>query len=77
MKEIRMIRKSLMTLLLGVTLAGAGATIYAQESPKPESPDQEAPSPKPESPDLIAQESPKPESPDQEAPKPESPDLIA
>ena len=26
-----MIRKSLMTLLLGVTLAGAGATIYAQE----------------------------------------------
>ena len=49
-----MIRKSLMTLLLGVTLAGAGATIYAQEAPKPESPDQEAPSPKPESPDLIA-----------------------
>ena len=74
-----MIRKSLMTLLLGVTLAGAGAAIYAQEAPKPESPDQEAPTPKPESPDLIAQEAPKPESPDQEAPtpKPESPDLIA
>jgi hypothetical protein len=55
-KEIHMIRKSLMTLLLGVTLAGAGATIYAQEAPtpKPESPDQEAPSPKPESPDLFA-----------------------
>jgi len=53
-----MIRKSLMTLLLGVTLAGAGATIYAQEAPKPESPDQEAPTPKPESPDLIAQEAP-------------------
>ena len=74
-----MIRKSLMAVLLGLTLAGAGATLYAQEAPKPESPDQEAPAPKPESPDLIAQEMPKPESPDQEAPapKPESPDLSA
>lgn len=74
-----MIRKSLMTALLGMTLASMGATLYAQESPKPESPDQETPAPKPESPDLIAQESPKPESPDQESPspKPESPDLFA
>lgn len=49
-----MIRKSLMALLLGMTLASTGATLYAQEAPKPESPDQEAPTPKPESPDLIA-----------------------
>ena len=58
---------------------GQKLELLAQEAPKPESPDQEAPTPKPESPDLIAQEAPKPESPDQEAPtpKPESPDLFA
>lgn len=74
-----MTRKSLMAVLLGMTLASTGATLYAQEAPKPESPDQEAPAPKPGSPDLIAQEAPKPESPDQEAPapKPDSPDLLA
>ena len=51
-----MIRKSLIALLLGATLAGAVASTYAQEAPapKPESPDQEAPTPKPESPDLRA-----------------------
>jgi hypothetical protein len=43
-----------MAALLGMTLASTGATLYAQESPKPESPDQEAPAPKPESPDLFA-----------------------
>jgi hypothetical protein len=47
-----MIRKSLMVLLLGMTPAGTGATLYAQDAPKPESPDQEAPTPKPDSPDL-------------------------
>ena len=49
-----MMRKSLLAILLGVTLAGAVATTYAQEAPKPESPDQEAPAPKPDSPDLRA-----------------------
>ena len=39
-----MIRKLLMALLLGMTLAGAVVTSYAQD--KPESPD--APTPKPD-----------------------------
>lgn len=33
-----MTRKSLMAVLLGMTLASTGATLYAQEAPKPESP---------------------------------------
>lgn len=45
-----MLRKSLMALLLGLTLAGA-VTSYAQEPPKPEGP--EVPIPKPD-PDLRA-----------------------
>jgi hypothetical protein len=53
-REICMMRKSLLAILLGVTLAGAVTTTYAQEAPKPESPEQEAPAPKPDSPDLRA-----------------------
>lgn len=43
-----MLRKLLMTLLLGVTLAGAVVTSSAQEPPKPDGPEAPTPIPKPD-----------------------------